>query len=125
MAMLAPMLSVRGGKQALTFYADAFGASATVHAEDDEGRVVAELKIGDADFWIADESRENSNFAPDSLGGSTARLLLVVDDPDAAVEQALRAGARTVWPVRESHGWRIGRVRDPFGHHWEIGCKIV
>jgi PhnB protein len=124
MTILAPMLSLRGGKQALAFYAEAFDATATVHAVDDDGRVVAELRIGEASFWIADESRENSNFAPDSLGGSTSRLLLVVDDPDAAIAQALKAGARTVWPVRENHGWRIGRIRDPFGHHWEIGRKI-
>jgi uncharacterized glyoxalase superfamily protein PhnB len=29
-------------------------------------------------------------------------------------------GATVVWPVGNQHGWRIGRVADPFGHHWEI-----
>ena len=38
-----------------------------------------------------------------------------------AVERALGAGATLVWPVDDRHGWRIGRIADPFGHHWEIG----
>ena len=125
MTMLAPMLSVRAGKQALAFYREAFDAVATVHAEDDEGRIVAEVRIGDAAaFWVNDEAPVDANYAPDTLGGSTTRMVLIVEDPDAAVAQAIKAGARTVWPVGEKHGWRIGRVRDPFGHHWEIGRKL-
>ena len=52
-------------------------------------------------------------------------MLLVVDDPDAAVERAKAAGAREVYPVSEEHGWCLGRVEDPFGHHWEIGKPLI
>jgi PhnB protein len=31
------------------------------------------------------------------------------------------AGAHVVYPVTEEHGWRVGRIADPFGHQWEIG----
>jgi PhnB protein len=51
-------------------------------------------------------------------------MILTVDDPDAVFEQAIAAGATEVFAVFEDHGWRIGRVADPFGHHWEIGKPL-
>jgi PhnB protein len=121
---LAPMLSVRNGKEAVAYYAAAFGASAIIHAEDGEGRIVAELAAGEAHFWAADESPENGNFAPPSLSGSTTRMILTVEDPDAVFAQAIAAGGTEVWPVADAYGWRIGRIADPFGHHWEIGRPL-
>jgi PhnB protein len=53
------------------------------------------------------------------------RLLLITDDPDAAVARAVSAGASLVYAVAEEHGWRLGRVADPYGHHWEIGKPVV
>lgn len=124
-ARLAPMLAVRGGKAALGFYADAFGASAVIHAEDPAGEIVAELSLGEARFWIADESPAHGNPSPASLGGATTRFILEVADPDAVVARAIAAGAAQVWPVGEAHGWRLGRIEDPFGHHWEIGRRLT
>ena len=120
---VAPQLSVRRGREAVEFYKAAFGAVERhrVGGTDEHPEVVAELAVGDATFWVADESPEHANFSPETLGGGTIRLLLVVDDPDAAVERAKAAGAREVYPVAEEHGWRLGRVEDPYGHHWEIG----
>jgi PhnB protein len=51
-------------------------------------------------------------------------MVLTVPDPDAMFAKALAAGAREIWPVREDYGWRLGRVVDPFGHHWEIGRPL-
>jgi PhnB protein len=51
-------------------------------------------------------------------------MLLIVDDPHAVVESAVRAGATVISPVGEEHGWRLGRIQDPFGHHWEIGQPL-
>ena len=96
-----------------------------VGGTDDNPDVVAQLAVGDASFWVSDESPPNANFSPESLGGGTVRLLLIVDDPDAAVERAKAAGATEVYPVGEAHGWRLGRIVDPFGHHWEIGSPLV
>jgi PhnB protein len=48
-------------------------------------------------------------------------MILVVDDPDAAFARAVAAGAAVVHEVANEYGWRLGRVADPFGHHWEIG----
>ena len=119
-------LSVGHGREALTFYEAAFGAQ-TCFRLGGTGQlpeVVAQLQVGSTRFWVEDESPEHGNFSPQTLAGATTRLLLVVDDPAAAVERALAAGAREVHPVGEVYGWLLGRVVDPFGHHWEIGRPL-
>lgn len=118
------MLSVRRGKRAVEFYKAAFGASEVYRVEDESGQVVARLSVEGAEFWVADESPENANFSPETLGGGTVRMVLSVADPDSLFARALSAGAREVWPVTEAHGWRTGRLEDPFGHHWEIGREV-
>jgi PhnB protein len=140
---LAPWLSVRDAARAVKFYMAAFGAVETYHLEDPGGAVVSRLSLGATgtagaagiagatgiagapgtagEFWVSDESPENANFSPQTLGGGTVRLILTVPDPDAVFARALSAGASEVYPVMEEHGWRLGRLVDPFGHHWEIG----
>jgi PhnB protein len=95
-----------------------------VYVFEADGEVVAQLAIGPTMFWVEDESPENHNFSPETLGGSTERLLLVVENPEAVVHKAIAAGAREIYPVQEAHGWVLGRVVDPFGHHWEIGKPL-
>jgi len=121
---ISPMLSVRGGARAVEFYQAAFGASEEFRLDGEGGTVVARLSVEGATFWVADESPQHENFSPESLGGGTVRMVMVVDDPDAAFARAVAAGAVTVAPVREEYGWRLCRLRDPFGHHWEIGKPI-
>jgi PhnB protein len=121
---IAPMLSVRRGKQAIEFYKAAFGAVEAFLLESDDGAVVARLGVGKAEFWLADESPEHANFSPETLGGGTVRMVMVVEDPDAAFNRAVAAGAQVVVPVDNQYGWRLGRVVDPFGHHWEIGKPL-
>jgi PhnB protein len=121
---IAPMLSVRNGKKAIEFYKAAFGAGELYRVESESGEVVAQLSVGDAEFWLADESPEHFNFSPESLGGGTVRIVMIVEDPDATFERAVAAGATMVWPVDNQYGWRIGRIVDPFGHHWEIGKPL-
>jgi PhnB protein len=118
---IAPMLSVRNGARAVEFYKSAFGATEVYRIEDPGGAVVSRLSVAGAEFWVADESPEHGNFSPESLNGSTTRMVLTVPDPDAMFAQAVAAGAQQVVAVQEAYGWRLGRVVDPFGHHWEIG----
>lgn len=119
-------LSVRRGREALEFYERAFGATVDyrVGGSDEHREVVAQLSIGPATFWVADESPEHANFSPETIGGGTVRMLLMVVDPKAVVERALAAGAIEVRAPAEEHGWLLGRVRDPFGHDWEIGKPL-
>jgi PhnB protein len=124
-ASIAPILSVRNGAAAVEFYKKAFGAAELFRVEAPDGAVVAQLAVGGAEFWLGDESPEHQNFSPDMLGGGTVRMSLVVEDPDALFDQAVKAGARVVSPMKdERYGWRIGRIGDPFGHHWEIGKPL-
>ena len=116
-------LSVRRGPEAVAFYKAAFGAE--VDYQVGEESIVAQLSIGPfATFWVADESPEHFNFSPETVGGPTVRMLLIVDEPDAAIARAVDAGATLVSEVTDAHGWRLGRVADPFGHHWEIGTPL-
>ena len=120
-------LSVRSGRAAVEFYKQAFGAVEVyrVGGTDQHESVVSQLAIGTASFWVADEAPAHKNFSPQSLGGATTRLLLVVGDPDATIERAVGAGAIVIHPVSEQHRWRLGRIRDPFGHHWEVGRPLI
>ena len=122
---IAPLLSVRNGARAVEFYKSAFGAKEVYRVEDPTGSVVSRLSVDGAEFWLADESPEHANFSPETLDGGTARMILTVPDPDAMVARALAAGARQVVAVKEDYGWRLGRVVDPFGHHWEIGHPLA
>ena len=122
---VAPMLSVRNGARAVEFYKLAFGAIEVYRIEDPGGAVVSRLSVDGAEFWVSDESPEHANYSPESLGGGTVRMILTVPDPDAMFAQAVAAGGREVSPVKEDYGWRLGRVVDPFGHHWEIGHPLA
>jgi len=74
---------------------------------------------------VTDESPEHANFSPESVGGATTKMLLIVEDPDAVIARAVAAGARLVRAAAGEHGWRLGRIEDPFGHHWEIGKPVI
>ena len=121
---IAPMLSVRRGAQAIEFYKTAFGARELFRIDAPDGAVVAQLAVDLAAFWVADESPEHANFSPETLGGGTVRMVMTVDDPDAAFDRAVAAGATVVQAVKNDYGWRLGRICDPFGHHWEIGKPL-
>src|SRR5215510_11851118 len=114
-------LSVRDWVRAMDFYKVAFGATELFRVD---GGGVGQLSIGGAEFWVAEESPENLNFSPESLGGCSVRMLLLVEDPAAVYSQAVAAGAKEVVPVNDAHCWRLGRIVDPFGHHWEIGHPL-
>jgi len=121
-ARISLWLSVADATQAVDYYKSAFGAVELERLEDERGTiVVAQLSIGDATFWV----QQDQDSSPNALGGkSPVRMILIVDDPDSVLRQAVASGATEVAPVYEGHGWRIGRVIDPSGHHWEIGKQL-
>jgi PhnB protein len=124
MTTIAPLLSVRRGAQALAFYQAAFGAVELHKVEAPDGAIVAQLAVDGAQFWMSDESPEHGNFSPETLNGGTVRMVLTVADPDAAFARAVAAGATVVTPMQDAYGWHLGRVVDPYGHHWEIGRPL-
>lgn len=118
------MLSVRRGAQAIEFYKTAFGAEIIFRVDAPDGAVVATLSVSGAHFWVADESPEHGNFSPETLEGGTVRMVMIVEDPDAVFQRAVDAGARVVRPMEDQYGWHLGRIVDPYGHHWEIGKPL-
>jgi PhnB protein len=114
-------LSVRNWELAFDFYKRAFDAAELYRVP---GGGVGQLAVDGAEFWVAEESPEHQNFSPQSLGGCSVRMLLMVDDPAATCANAVAAGATLVVPVAEDYGWVLGRILDPFGHHWEIGRQV-
>ena len=120
---IAPWLNVRRADLAIKFYEAAFRA-VEVFRTGAPDSPICRLSVEGAEFWVGDESPEHFNFSPESLGGGTVRIILTVSDPDAVFARAVKAGAKQVYPVHDEYGWRIGRVADPFGHHWEIGKML-
>jgi PhnB protein len=122
---MAPILSVRNGPDAVDFYKAAFDATEMFRIDGEDHKVVAQLGLGESDFWVADESPAHHNFSPESLGGGSVRMAIVTENPDAMFDRAIAAGATVIFPVADQdYGWRLGRVVDPFGHHWEIGKPL-
>lgn len=119
---IAPWLTVRSSYKAIDFYKNAFNAVEVYRLEMGGEDLVVRLSVGDSEFWVSNGTPENKG--DESLGGGNIRLILTVVDPDSVFAKALNAGALQVYAVGEEHGWRIGRLVDPFGIHWEIGRPI-
>ena len=122
---LVPFLSVRNAAKAIDFYKYAFGADEIRRHEDPTGGVMSNLTVNGYGFWVADEEPQYQKFSPETLNGGTVHMVLTTEDPDAAFNRAVAAGATVVCPIRTEQAWRIGRVLDPFGHHWEIGKPLA
>ncbi len=126
---IAPMLAVSDGARAVEFYKGAFGAVERWRI-DAGGSVVAGLSVDGAEFFLAAASPPHGTHSPESVAGTTVRIELFVDDPEAALARAVAAGAVERNPVTE-HSQRTtaggtlrmiqGMVIDPFGHYWLIG----
>src|SRR5919201_2806321 len=123
MTSIHPELWVDTPREAVTFYEAAFGAN-VLHQVGDGDDIVAQLTVGEAAFWVAGTSTTMKRLSPRSIDGTTSRTLLVVEDPDGIVRQAVAAGATESSGVSNEHGWRLGRIIDPFGHEWEIGTPV-
>jgi PhnB protein len=81
-------------------------------------RLVNSETLGDGIAFLT------KRLSPHSIDGATSRTLLVVEDPDSVMRQAVAARATESSPVQNEHGWRLGRIVDPFGHQWEIGIPL-
>ena len=122
---IAPWLTVRNIIEAVNFYKSAFAAIEVYRLEEPDGILqVVRLSVDGAEFWLSEGSPGEGSLNSESLGGGSVRMILTVANPDAFFNQALKAGASEVFPVGEEHGWRLGRLIDPFGLHWEIGRPV-
>ncbi len=132
---IAPWLTIADGRRAAEFYSIAFGAIETYRLEAPDGALILRFSVGGAEWWVSgghvapgSSSSAEAAQGPDNpeppLGEGTVHMILTVPDPDTFFARALAAGATEVFPVGEGHGWRLGRLIDPFGLHWEIGHPL-
>lgn len=120
---IQPELWVDRAGAAVPFYQAAFGAR-IMHRMGEGDDIVAQLSVYDAVFWVAAAASSMKRFSPKEIDGTTSRTLLVVEDPARVMAQAVAAGATEISPAGDEHGWRLGRIVDPFGHEWEIGKPL-
>ena len=121
---LVPMLSVRNGAKAIDFYKTAFGAVELFRVDNESGEVVAQLSVGSAEFWFADESPQHFNFV--------SRRWLCQDAVDyERSECSFRASCRSrshcCFTCRRT-AWLAGGtscrpVRTPLGHRQAVGKR--
>jgi len=123
---VTPYLIVKGAANAIAFYEEAFGAKELYRLAEPDGRVAhAELQIGDSRVMLADENPAMGARSPQSIGGTPVTLSLYVEDVDATVARAVKAGARLIRPVaNQFYGDRTGGVTDPYGHSWFVMTHV-
>ena len=126
MHSITPHLVCAGAAKALDFYQKAFGATEVGRLPGPDGRLMhAAMKIGDSTVMLADEMPEWGSLGPKALKGSPVTIHIYVEDVDALVARAEKAGAKVTMPVAEQFwGDRYGKLEDPFGHHWSVATHV-
>jgi len=126
MHSVAPHLVCAGAAEAIEFYKKAFGAMEQARLPGPQGKLMhAMIRIGDSAVMLADEMPEWGALGPKALKGSSVTIHLYVDDADAFVARAVRAGAKVTMPVSDMFwGDRYGKLEDPFGHQWSVGTHV-
>jgi PhnB protein len=123
----SPYITVKGAGKAIEFYKAAFGATELFRLSDPSNGSVghAELMLNGNLFMLADENPEWGNKSPETLTGTPVQFSLIVENADAAVEQACAVGAIVEMPLTDMfYGFRSASIRDPFGHLWMIQHEI-
>jgi PhnB protein len=123
---ITPYLTVKNAAAALDFYKQVFDAKERFRMADPGGRIGhAEFTIGDSLIMLSDEYPDMGALGPQSLGGTPMAIQLYVEDVDAVVEGAVKAGARLERPVENQfYGDRAGMLIDPFGHKWWVSTHV-
>lgn len=119
-----PFLTVSNGKKAVAFYISAFGAIEKRRFEMPGEKLSSIIEIEKAAFYVGDEEPDNGNLGPDPNSISPVRIILETKNADELFEKALQLGAEQICPMTTEDDWRIGKLKDPFGHIWEIGYSL-
>jgi len=119
---LSPHLVCDGAARAMDFYKEAFAAEEMMRVPGPDGQLMhGAMRIGESMVMLVDENPEYGMKGPKLLGGTPVTLHLNVEDVDAFVDRAVKAGAKVVMPIDDMFwGDRYGIVEDPFGHNWSI-----
>jgi PhnB protein len=122
---LTPFLTVKDARAVVEFYKKAFGAIEISRQSAPTGQFIIEMAIDGHRFYAVDENPPAFNVSPKTLGGTSVRMSLIVDDPDAVADRAVAAGGKVIFAVADQpYGMRQGRISDTEGHHWLIGKPL-
>jgi PhnB protein len=125
---VTPYLIIGGGrcKDALAFYARAFGAKEVTRMPRPDGGIGhAEIQLGDSKIMLADEAPKQDAYGPNHYGGSPITLHVYLPDVNATTQQAASAGAKIVRPLADQfYGDRTAGLEDPFGHKWYLSTHV-
>ena len=126
MHSVTPHLVVAGAANAIEFYKKAFGATEEARLPGPGGKIMhAMIRIGGSAIMLVDEMPEWGALGPKTLKGSPVTIHLYVEDADAFVARAVKAGAKVTMPVADMFwGDRYGKIEDPFGHQWSVGTHV-
>jgi PhnB protein len=119
---VTPSLTIRGAAEALEFYKKALNAVEVARLATPDGVIMhAEIQFGDSRVMISDEFPDWGSLSPQTIGGSPGALMIYVPDVDAAMAQAVAAGATEMRPATDQFwGDRSGMIIDPYGHRWSL-----
>ena len=123
---LRPYIACNAAKAAIGFYQQVFGMELETCLTMPDGSVGhAELKLPDLWLYLSDEFPGMGVKSPATLGGTAVSLAIYVEDVDAVVETALKAGATQERETKnEFFGDRVAVIVDPFGHRWFLHTQI-
>jgi uncharacterized glyoxalase superfamily protein PhnB len=126
MHTVTPHLICAGAADAIEFYKQAFSAVEEARLPGPDGRIMhAMLRIEGSAVMLVDEMPEWGALGPKALKGSPVTIHIYVQDVDAFVQRAVKAGAKVTMPVADMFwGDRYGKLEDPFGHHWSIATHV-
>ncbi len=119
---LSAYLALTDAVKVIDFYKAAFDAEERYRLIDKSSGKVGhcELLIAGQLVMVSDEFPGFST-SPQTLGGVTSSLCLMVADVDAAYQRALAAGATSVRePKDEFYGFRSATIADPAGQQWML-----
>ena len=126
MHTVTPHIVCAGAAQAIEFYQKAFGATEEARLPGPDGKLMhAMIRINGSAVMLVDENPEWGMLGPKSLKGTPVTIHLYVEDANAFVARAEKAGAKVTMPVADMFwGDRYGKIEDPFGHHWSVGTHV-
>jgi PhnB protein len=123
---VTPYLCVDDAAATIEYYTKAFGAKEVVRMDGPDGAIAhAELEVGDSRIMLSDAMPQFATKSPKELGGTSASIMMYVEDVDAVVKTAVDAGATISMEVSDQFwGDRFGTIKDPFGHVWSIATHV-
>ncbi|WP_276381378.1 VOC family protein [Flavobacterium sp. H4147] len=121
---IKPFLTVSDAVIAVDFYTNAFGAVESKRFSLPDNKISSVITIEDAEFYLSDEEPCDGTASAGQISNAPIRIILETSNPDQLFENALKLGAEEICPLTTEEDWKIGKLKDPFGHIWEIGHPL-